>query len=86
MSAYDKNMKAQKDETARIAAIKAPIDVGVMQGHDKERDTAAEHWTLNMPDHIIKNDVGPTAAWDSPAPPKKEASDKPADTAAEAKK
>ena len=30
MSAYDKNMKDQKDEMARIAAIKAPIDAGVM--------------------------------------------------------
>ena len=60
MSAYDKNMQDQKDETARIAAIKAPIDVGVMQGHNKSKDTAAEHWTANMPDHIISNKVGPT--------------------------
>ena len=60
MSAYDKNMKDQKDETARIAAIKAPIDVGVMQAHDKSKDTAGEHWTANMPDHIISNKVGPT--------------------------
>ena len=60
MSAYDKNMKAQAEETARIAAIKAPIDVGVMQGHDKKQDTAGEHWTSNMPDHIISNKIGPT--------------------------
>ena len=43
-----------------------------MEGHDPAVNTetsAFEHWTMNMPDHIINNDKGPTAKWDSPAPP-----------------
>ena len=60
MSAYDKNMQDQKDETARVNAIKARIDVGVMQNHMPSRDTPSEHWTANMPDHIITNEEGPS--------------------------
>ena len=79
-SAYDKNMADQKAETKRIEELRArPAGAkDPMESHDKVADSASEHWTFNMPDHILKNDVGPTAAWDSPAPPKKEVSDKPA--------
>jgi len=44
-----------------------------MEGWDPKVNSATsdlEHWTRNMPEHIIKNDVGPTARWDTPMPPK----------------
>jgi len=40
-----------------------------MEGHEEGGPTSkAEHWTANMPDHILDNKVGPTAPFDSPAP------------------
>ena len=40
-----------------------------MEGHEADSGLSkGEHWTHNMPDHIQDNKVGPTAAWNSPAP------------------
>ena len=63
MSAYDNNMKMQADEAKRVANIRArPVDIpDPLNGLDKSENTAGEHWTANMPDHILDNKVGPTA-------------------------
>ena len=40
-----------------------------MEGHKADStDSKGEHWTFNMPDHIIDGKVGPTAPFDSPKP------------------
>ena len=42
-----------------------------MEGHDPIVNTATsdlEHWAYNMPEHILDNESGPTAKWNSPKP------------------
>ena len=71
---YNKNINDQKEEAAWIKKLRTrPADSKPMEGHDPAVNTATsalEHWTMNMPEHIITNKEGPTAAWNTPMPPK----------------
>ena len=68
-SAYDKNMADQAAETKRIQELRVRPKESIVVPPGPESDlSAGEHWTHNMPDHIIDNKVGPTAPFDSPAP------------------
>ena len=69
-SQYDKNMADQAAETKRIEDLRQrPKESTPMDGHTPDSGVSkGEHWTANMPDHILDNKVGPTAAWNSPAP------------------
>ena len=68
---YWANVKEQTDETKRIQDLRVrPAASAPMEGHDKKGPASAgEHWTANMPDHILDNQKGPTAPFDSPKPP-----------------
>ena len=69
---YVKNMDDMVNETKRIKKLRVrPADSKPMEGHDEAVNTETstlEHWALNMPEHIINNEVGPTAKWNSPKP------------------
>ena len=69
-TAYWDNMKVQADETQRIKDLRqTPAESKPMEGHEKGGAVSAgEHFTANMPDHILDNKKGPTAPFDSPAP------------------
>ena len=82
-TAYWGHIKDQNAETQRIRDLRERPKGA--SNPDESHDvtgglTKAEHWVTSMPDHILDNKEGPTAAWDSPAPPKKEASKEPANT------
>ena len=77
-TAYWGHMKDQADETQRIKDLRSrPAESKPMEGHVEGGETSkGEHWTASMPEHILDNKKGPTAAWDSPAPaPPKDAAD-----------
>ena len=63
MSAYDMNILEQQKEQARVDAIKTRPNIDVMVGHkpDESEHSESEYWTFNMPEHILTNQVGPTA-------------------------
>ena len=67
---YWKNIGDMSAETKRIQDLRVrPKESNPMEGHDKEGTASAgEHWTHNMPDHILDNKKGPSAPFDSPAP------------------
>ena len=71
---YNKNIEDQAEEAKFIKTLrKRPADSKPMEGHDPAVNTATsdlEHWAYNMPEHIITNKEGPTAAWNTPMPPK----------------
>ena len=80
-TAYWGHIADQKAETQRIKDLREkPKDAkSPNESYDATSgSSSAEHWTASMPDHILENKEGPTAAWDSPAPPKKAASTEPA--------
>ena len=80
-TAYWGHIGDQKAETQRIKDLRVRPDGAKNPNESYEAtggSSAGEHWTSSMPDHILDNKEGPTAAWDSPAPPKKAASTEPA--------
>ena len=80
-TAYWGHIGDQKAETQRIKDLRVRPDGAKSPNESYEAtggSSAGEHWTSSMPDHILDNKDGPTAAWDSPAPPKKAASTEPA--------
>ena len=69
---YVKNMDDMVAETKRIKKLRVrPEASKPMEGHDEAVNTETstlEHWVSHMPEHIINNDSGPTAKWNSPKP------------------
>ena len=80
-TAYWGHIGDQKTETQRIKDLRERPEGAKSPNESHEvggGSSAGEHWTSSMPDHILDNKDGPTAAWDSPAPKKKDASKEPA--------
>ena len=64
-TAYWANMKTQQDEMAAIAKIRADRPKGE-KGEAPAKDsgiTDAEHYTMNMPEHVITNKEGATVKY-----------------------